>query len=446
MGVGTLDDVVSVALPPPQSLAWTGGAERDEAFMAVVRHARQVDAWLTAAVDSVARSESYADDHHRSPEAWVQAVTNSTRAEAVRRVREARLLRDLPALARAAAAGDVGAYQLGLLGKLHANERCREHMRESEALFVDTARTLRARDFATVCRRWEACADPDGAHRDHELSRENRRVRFSRLGAGFVMRVEGDALSGDILRRALDEHAQAEFDLDVADRAATFGDRAGQHALARTASQREFDALMVMCVKAAQRTAGSGREPLVNIFTTPEYLIDAIRQHATPECAPPAQPPTRLTGYAETADGAPVDPRDLVVAALVGQVRRVLVDTVGRVIDLGRRSRLFTGAAREAVLLAGNRCTHPGCECRGAPIQIDHLLPWARDRGPTNPANGGSPCAHHNRAKHTADLRVMLDRTGWHTYRSDGTEIAPRSRPIKAPDPEPHSDPDADRD
>ena len=69
------------------------------------------------------------------------------------------------------------------------------------------------------CGRWLAGADPDGAHRDHELSRENRKVSLSPVGAGFVLRAEGDAMSGEILGEVLDAHCDAEFQRDLEERA-----------------------------------------------------------------------------------------------------------------------------------------------------------------------------------------------------------------------------------
>ena len=56
----------------------------------------------------------------------------------------------------------------------------------------------------------------------------------------------------------------------------------------------------------------------------------------------------------ETQSGAPVSLRDLAVAALIGQVQRIITDPAGHTIDLGRKSRLFVGSARDAVLLAGD--------------------------------------------------------------------------------------------
>ncbi|WP_276968226.1 HNH endonuclease signature motif containing protein, partial [Desertimonas flava] len=116
-----------------------------------------------------------------------------------------------------------------------------------------------------------------------------------------------------------------------------------------------------------------------------------------------------------------------VVAAFYGHVRRVVVDAAGVVIDLGRRSRLFTGTARDAAILQGvldrnGRCTHPGCG-RDSHCQIDHLTEWQHG-GSTDLVNAGIGCGHHNRVKSTSGFSTRRDPHGhWHTYRPDHTEI-----------------------
>jgi hypothetical protein len=121
----------------------------------------------------------------------------------------------------------------------------------------------------------------------------------------------------------------------------------------------------------------------------------------------------------------------MLAAALCGRVRRVVLDTAGVVIDLGRRARLFTGGARDAVLLGDRWCMWPGCDLRSGRCQTDHSTPWAAD-GPTRPDNGGPACGRHNRWKQRG-YNTVRDQTGhWHTYRPDGTEIGYVG---KAPDP-----------
>ena len=119
--------------------------------------------------------------------------------------------------------------------------------------------------------------------------------------------------------------------------------------------------------------------------------------------------------------------RDLAIGAIHGWVQRVVVDPKGHVINLGRKSRLFRGPSRDAVLLSGDRCNGPGCHARHNGIQIDHLKPW-QHFGRTDQDNAGPDCGWCNRIKHIGHFDVTRDETGWHWYRPDGTEITPRGQ------------------
>jgi hypothetical protein len=166
--------------------------------------------------------------------------------------------------------------------------------------------------------------------------------------------------------------------------------------------------------------------PLVNIVTNEATLKLVITSYyGSPDPTQTADPATSDRMWlCQTASGTPVSPTDLLLAALLGQIRRVVVDSVGRVIDLGRRSRLFTGATREAVLLTGDRCCWPGCGRPGP--QIDHLKPWACATGETNSLNGAPLCGAHNRHKHNNTTTITRTTYGWHHHRTNNTEIAPR--------------------
>ena len=95
------------------------------------------------------------------------------------------------------------------------------------------------------------------------------------------------------------------------------------------------------------------------------------------------------------------------------------------IINLGRRSHVFTGSARDAALLQamldrGRRCLWPGCRHRH--YQIDHRHEW-HDHGHTNVENSGPLCGRHNRHK-TGGYRTWRDPDGtWHIQRPDGTTI-----------------------
>ena len=112
--------------------------------------------------------------------------------------------------------------------------------------------------------------------------------------------------------------------------------------LDRTAAQRRFDALLAIFTAAAGSGAVGRFDPLVNIIvdqTTLEHHLARLAG-ADPE---PFDPATVDERRCETSTGHQIDPNDMLAAALTGHVRRVVFDTAGVVIDLGRRARLFTG-------------------------------------------------------------------------------------------------------
>jgi hypothetical protein len=511
------------------AFACLSGRERDDAMMGVEREIRRLMARRAEMVRRVEVSKSYMDDGHLSARGWLAAVTNSTSESASREVRLGRMLAEMPLLAAAYERGDVGPDQLRVLARLHGNARCRSKMADSDGLLTGHAIRLHVDDFTIVARRWMAWADPDG--RDPEKAHRNRDANISPVGAGFSLRARGGGVDGEVMAEVFAQFVEAERLTDVEARRVEFGDDATNHPLPRTAAQRRADALMQMVLKSADVINPTSREPLINLFCTPDELAAAMRSHvdrdscvpdwfAHPETDEPGEDgcdhlntdpsddadptPTDMTvnterefaagddvtaaGYdpdghtdsseatggapepddrragttegaasgrsrrgagskastdpplpsagtwphmngrgrlCETAGGAPVDHLTLLIAALTGRIRRVVIDSTGRVVDLGRKQRLFTGAIREAILLASDRCCWPGCDIRGPGVQVDHLTEHHAG-GHTSVFNGGPMCPLHNRFKYRHRVTVYRDATGWHFLRTDGTEIAPR--------------------
>jgi hypothetical protein len=112
-------------------------------------------------------------------------------------------------------------------------------------------------------------------------------------------------------------------------------------------------------------------------------------------------------------------------ASLAGHLRRVVVDSRSVPINLGRKSRLFTGAARYAAKLLVRRCGHSGCDLPKEFCEVDHVVEWS-DHGTTDQENAGIECGHHNRHKHRRRFTTRRDIHGHqHTIRADGTIILP---------------------
>ena len=411
-----------------EEIAGLSGRALDEVLVALERERRAVEARIAAVIGRADETGHFCADGHATVAAWAQATCNWSPGEARLRTRVARLGRALPSVLPALDTGEIGVAQVQELARLHANPRARRQLAGSEALLVDQAGVLWCADFQLLCRRWEQLADEDGAHRSHAAAVEGRTVHCSIVGGCFRLEAEGDVISGTAMGEILSRFTDTEFVADWDQARQRCGDAVTPALLERTASQRRFDALKAIFFAAAGATTRTPGAPLVNLMVD----LQSFEHHLARFFGQPTaslDPATVVDRRCETSAGHLVDPHQVVAAALTGQVRRVVVDSAGRVVDLGRRRRLFTGAVREAVRLGDRRCTWPGCPIPAARTQIDHTIPWATGHGLTNIDNGAPLCGRHNLHK-TRGYRTWRDPTGhWHHYRPDGTEITPRAQP-----------------
>ena len=261
----------------------------------------------------------------------------------------------------------------------------------------------------------------------------------------------GDPLTAAQTIAIFEAFTQAELQADLETRKAEHGNNAEHHPLPRTQSQRNYDALIrIFAAAAGSPDAESLPDPTVNIIIDDQTLHDtlthagltlpngnhidideegnlahpdAILTDLTTKLA--EDPESLTTRLCNLATGAPIHPTVALQALLTGHIRRVVVDSRNVVTEMGTRSRVFTGAARDAALLLSPFCTHPGCAIRARHSQVDHMLEWA-DGGHTSQWNAQARCGQHNRFKHRERWRSRRDEHG-RTYdlRPDNTIVLP---------------------
>ena len=92
-------------------------------------------------------------------------------------------------------------------------------------------------------------------------------------------------------------------------------------------------------------------------------------------------------------------------ALSAGDIRRLACDAdiipavvggASQILDLGRRSRLFTGATRQALALRDRGCVFPGCNAGPTICEGHHIQPWWNG-GRTDLGNAVLLCPHHHR-------------------------------------------------
>lgn len=390
--------------------AWLGGIE----------HARRrVEAASVAAAGHVERHNPFRDQGFFSARTALKHMLSLSGAETYRRLQTARMHERLDDWARAEHDGVVGVAQSELMGRVAANPRVScDVLERDQSLLLDDARTLPYDEFEHRIRTWESLADPVGARADNERQRAQRDVMLrGRPEGGWTLTGSLTELAGAEFMEILGWYVEAEWETDWAEARARVGAEATTADLQRTEPQRRADALLAMARAAA--SARPGRRPsaiTVNVLIDETTLEARLRGEQR-------DPADYRTIVCRTQSGRRLHPDDVVNAALVERVRRAVYDSSSTVIDLGRRSRVFRGAARDAAMLLATECAWIGCDRPVDWCDADHSTGW-KAHGASVPRNAGPLCGAHNRLKERG-FQVFRDDCGdWHTIDPDGHEIS----------------------
>ena len=449
--------------------------ELDERVRSLELLRRRVEAEMAITLATVEQRRMYLADGHRSMKGYVRATCNWSNPEAAGGRRLAQAADGLPGLAEALQTGRIGVAQAAALARVYRNHRVRDRLVEFAAMLLELAERHCYDDFVIALARFEMLADTDGAHRKRDEQLAGRNVNVATVGGELHLSASGgDPLVNDELEAIFRRFCEHEFRKDAAVRRAEHGDDASGKPLARTHQQRSYDAFVDIMRRANAQLATDAEAPsapnlLVNVLcdqrTWALVLADAGLAPTTSLAGDPIDPFTGLPAHTtgdlladlvadpdafarmrcETSNGTPLHPHDVLRAALAGHIRRVVVDAQSVVIDMGRKSRLFTGPAREAAKLLVRRCDHAGCDLPEEFCEVDHVVEWV-DLGATDQNNAGVDCGHCNREKHRKKLTRRRSVGGQvFTIRPDGTIILPvGARPPTFPDESDDADDDSD--
>jgi len=361
----------------------------------------------------------FVTDGFRTGKHWLRHRARLSRPEAFRRIQSARMHRRLRGWSDAAEVGDVGVAQSQLMAQVAANPRIDDQLLAAQAdELLDDAIGLPYAEFEARARRWEMLADPVGTAEASERLRTTRGATLvARPDGGWTLTARFDDIGGEEFNNVLSHFTSAEAEFDWAEAAQTCdGDSSSPLALRRTEPQRRADALLNIA-NAAAACPPDGVRPVPTL----DYLIDDETFDAAFH-----EQPVPLERYRDvvcrTNTGRPLDPHEVVKLVYWAEIRRAVLDPRGVIINLGRKRRCFTGAARSAAQLLALGCDWPGCDVPARRCQIDHAQSWAH-HGTTDQSNGRCNCGWHNRLKEHG-YRVHRDHAGtWHTYHPDGHEI-----------------------
>lgn len=416
-----LDRAVEQLLDGVDGLDGRGLAGRLQDAERAVRSLEAVKARLVGVAERTGR---FRDDGHRSVRNWVLATISTRRSTADDLARLAALGAAHPAVIDALAGGRLPLAAAHAIARVHANPRVVDELAPLVDAFVTVGQRAPLHVLEAKLREWEQLADVDGPKPAD--GPEGRHGRCTTAGGVTFLDVRLSGAQGAAVKGVLEHFEEAEFRSEWAQLRTELGDAAEPGLLRRTVAQRCADAVVAIFERAA--AAAPGAAP-------PVPVVDVVVSQAVFEEQLAAMIEDRPADFGEvahdqrwcsTTNGVTVDPVVAVAAAMVGHVRRVVVDGTGRIIDLGRRQRLFRGASKEAAAIqqvldhTGRRCLWPGCG--RLRTQLDHIVDWQHG-GCTTLHNEDWFCPPHNVLKSTG-YTPWRDPDGiWHLAAPDGTTL-----------------------
>ncbi|MBW3621014.1 MAG: HNH endonuclease [Actinobacteria bacterium] len=301
--------------------------------------------------------------------------------DAKRAVDLGRRLERLPGTAGALADGEVGVEQAEHVARAAHTGRL-GMPGEVEASLLESAKASTPEQLRDEVKRRELAADGDRLLKDEKLAHSRRSYRGEWRDDGMY---EGHLL--------LDPVSGERFDTMVRG-FTTFDGPDTPDELRRTTEQRRADAIVQaakIALDAGDTPTNGGEKPHVSVVVTAEALAGEDR-------APPA----------EMAWGGPISRDALQRIVCDATLTRVLAGD-SQVLDVGRATRVWSGAQRRAIVALDGGCRFPGCDRPAAWTDIHHVRFWGRDRGPTDLANGVLLCVRHHHVCHEGGWQLTMD-------------------------------------
>jgi len=400
---------------------------------------------LTAAVVGTFDTRGLAEcDGQRTTRTWLSGFGRMSQGAASGWLNRARLLRELPALAAAAAAGAASTEHLAKVKEL-ADRVGVKAVKDFDEILAELASTSNPADVEKACERILAHLDPDGKAPDPDADFARREVTLSRQGGMTYLRGRLDPEAGAALHTALDALMKPPTADDL-----------------RTATQRRADALADLarlCLSHGQLPTVGGVRPHLGLLITPAMLLNhpTTPDTTTAPTAAPHTKPNHTTDSARcatatdplTAAGVPPLPEPPWLG-WVGEIppelaqriacdcevwRAILDPTTGLPLEVGRAHRIVPPWIRKALHARDRGCRWPGCDVPAAWTDAHHMIAWYLG-GRTDVDELLLLCRWHHSRVHEGAWRIELDHSTGEVrvYRPNGEpyELAP-SQPWLGP-------------
>jgi hypothetical protein len=428
--------------------------------------------WVSGKGGPIRPGADPADDGSRNTAEFLRTRLRISAAEARRRISLAEALLPRtgftghtgpavrPELAAALAAGTIASRPATIITM--ALDRVRHHATDQVLARMEHALTRTAAgndtDFLSrVARRWTDALDQDGTEPSEEELRRRQGVFLRRARRGLhhldilatadqyetLLTVMNTATNPRTRPGpAKDSDADGDVNRDADADADGESTGAGPHTTAdgrtfpepgpgldrRTRPQRLLDGLVGACrvsLTTGALPAAGGLRPQVMVTIDYRDLLDRL-EHTTAQgpryrtgttAESPGSPDIPGTGTTATIPGTgsftftgPVTPATIRKIACDADIIPVLLGSEGRILDIGRTTRIFPPHIRKAITARDQGCAFPGCTIPAPWCEAHHITYWSHG-GPTSTTNGTLLCSHHHHLIHKENWTIHV-RTG----------------------------------
>jgi hypothetical protein len=386
-----------------------GSSQRDD-LADLWREMARLDAQFARRFEEFDHSAEWSVEGARSAAGWLVAKVRAASGEAHHRVNVARRAAAMPIATAAWQQGSVSSRHVDAMTGIRRAAKADAEFAVFEPALVELARTGRPEDVGDLGRQWLEALD-DHLNRDRTKRQCNRQharrnVDFSRTldGVGILdgrFDAEGAEIVGTAIRRRYD---QAHVAGDV-----------------RSPGQQRADALVEICRRDLDHQQRGTNRPHIVVAVDAETLAG------------------EAVGRCETISGYRVSPETLRRIACDAIVQRIVVNSEGVPLDMGRATRTFTPDQYRAIMLRDGGCRFPGCDAGPDQCEVHHAMTHWEGGGETDLANGLAACRGpgHHRLIHEGGWTLTGDPNGEISFFDPDGKCHGTTRPRNVPPPIP---------
>ena len=380
--------------------------QRDD-LVELWREMARLEAQFARRVAELDSSVEWSVDGSRSAAGWFVANLRMASGEAHHRVKVARQTARMPITSAAWQEGRISSRHVDALTRVRHGADADAALAVFEPALVDVALEGRPEDVANVGGQWRDALDShlgrDGSDQKPGAY-DRRRANFSRSidGVGFLdatFDTEGAEIVDTALTRSYERNHRADDP--------------------RSPGQQRADAM-------------------VDIFR--HYLDHQHRGTNRPHLIVSVDDATlagEAVGLCETITGYRLHPETARRLACDAIIQRVVLDSDGVPLDLGRATRTFTPDQYRAIMLRDGGCRMPGCDAGPRDCEVHHATTHWEDGGDTDLANGLAVCRGpgHHRLIHEGGWTITGSPNGEVTFHDPDGNARGTSRPRHRPPP-----------